>query len=329
MASLRERREAAGLSQAELAERTGVSRATVGAVEQGRHVPAADAAVRMARVLGTTVEALFGGGDEKATLAVDPVLGGRLADAAPVRVGGVGGRTVAAALGDDEWTAPDGVVEDGRLRLLAPAIPAGLVVAGCDPALSIAASLLGADRLVAVAATSGQAVKALEAGRAHAALVHGPRLAPPGGIRRIHFARWQAGVGFARSLGAPSLEALLDDVPLIARPRTAATQQAVDRAARRLGLAGPEPAGVADTHVDAARTAQWEGCGAVTMEPVAARFGLAFHALEEHTVELWVAERWLDHPGLSALADLLGSGAFRARLAPTPGYDLSASGEAA
>ena len=329
MPSLRERREAIGLSQGALAERTGVSRATIGAVEQGRHVPAADAAVRIARVLGSTVEALFGGEDEPALLHAEPVLGGRLPDGAPVRAGGVGGRVVAAALGDDEWAAPDGVVEAGRLRLLAPAVPSGLVVAGCDPALGVAASLLGAERLVAISATSGQALKALEGGRCHAALVHGPRLQAPAGVRRIHFARWQAGVGFDRSLGDPSLEALIDDVPLIARPRTAATQQAVDRAARRLGLDPSAPAGVADTHVDAARTAQWERCAAVTMEPVAARFGLDFLALEEHAVELWVGERWLDHAGLAAVADLLGSRAFRDRLAPMPGYDLSQSGEAA
>ena len=328
MATIRDRREALGLSQAGLAVAAGVSRPAIGALEQGRHVPAADAAIRIARALGTTVEALFAPGEPE-TVHVEPVLGGRLADGVPVRAGGVGGRAVAAPLADDDWSAPDGVVEDGRLRLLGGGLPQGLVVAGCDPALAVAASLLGAQRLVAIQATSGEAQKALAQGRAHAALVHGPRLAAPEDVKRIHFARWRSGVGFARDLGDPSLEALLDDVPLIARPRTAATQQAVDRAARRLGLEAPAPAGVADTHVDAARTAQWEGCGAVTMEPVAARFGLGFHALEEHAVELWVAERWLDHPGLTALADLLRSPAFRDRLAPTPGYDLTQSGEAA
>lgn len=328
MTSLREMRDAAGLSQAELAELSGISRASVGAIEQGRHVPAADAAVRLARALGTTVEALFAD-DEPALLAAEPVLGGRLPDGTAVRAGGVGGRVVAAALGPDEWAAPDAVVEGARLRLLGPAVPGGLVVAGCDPALGVAASLLGPERLVAIAATSGQALKALDAGRCHAALVHGPRLSRRDDVTRMHFARWRAGIAFDRSLGSPSIEALVADVPLIARPATAATQQAVDRVARRLGLAEPTVAGVADTHVDAARTAQWEGCAAVTTEPVAARFGLAFTGIEEHTVELWVADRWTDHPGLAALAGLLGSRAFRDRLSPMPGYDLTNTGEAA
>lgn len=328
MTPIRELRQFAGLSQGELADLAGISRASVGAVEQGRHVPAADAAVRLARALGTTVEALFAG-DERALPAADPVLGGRLPDGAAVRAGRVGGRVVAAALGPDEWAPPDAVVEGTRLRLLGAAVPAGLVVAGCDPALGVAASLLGPERLVAVAATSGQAVKALDAGRCHAALVHGPRLSPRDDVSRVHFARWRAGIAFDRSLRSPSLEALIADVPLIARPSTAATQQAVDRTARRLGLADPTVAGVADTHVDAARTAQWEGCAAVTTEPVAARFGLDFAELEEHTVELWVADRWIDHPGLTALAGLLGSHAFRDRLSPMPGYDLANTGEAA
>jgi len=256
------------------------------------------------------------------------VLGRALPDGAPVRAGSVGGHVVADPLGADEWAAPDAIVERGRLRLAAAAVPAGLVVAGCDPALGIAAGLLGPERLVAVPATSGQARAALDAGRCHGALVHGPRLSPPPGVLRLRFARWRAGVAFDRSLGTPSLEALIADVPLVGRPRTAASQQAVDRAARRLGV--PRPVGeVAYTHVDAARRAHWQHCAAVTIEPVAARFGLGFTELEEHTVELWVAEQWSTHPGLSALADLLRSAAFRDRLSPMPGYDVSQSGDAA
>ena len=329
MTAVRAARVERALTQAQLAREAGVSRALVAAVEQGRHVPAADAAVRIARALGTTVEALFAPEPPRASAVA--VLGDALADGSAVRAGRVGDSVVATPLdaGAALWAAPDGVVENGGVRLFSAAAPAGLVVAGCDPALGVAAALLGPDRLVAVPATSGQALDALDARRCHAALVHGPRLDPPDGVARWRFARWRAGVAYDPSLGSPSLECLLGDVTLVRRPGTAASQQAVDRAARRLGLRGRAHGPVAVSHVDAARRARWDRCAAVTIEPVAAHVGLGFHDLEEHRVELWVAERWREHPGLGALVDLLGRPAFRDRLAPMPGYDLAESGAAA
>jgi DNA-binding XRE family transcriptional regulator len=53
--SLRELREAAGLTQAELAARAGVSRQLVGAVEVGRHLPRVDAALALAAALNVDV----------------------------------------------------------------------------------------------------------------------------------------------------------------------------------------------------------------------------------------------------------------------------------
>ena len=63
---LREERARLGLTQAELAERVGVSRKTINTVENGVFVPSTALALRLARALGTTVEQLFqlpGGGD--------------------------------------------------------------------------------------------------------------------------------------------------------------------------------------------------------------------------------------------------------------------------
>ena len=56
---MRAGRTAVGLTQAELAERTGVSRQTVVAVEAGDYAPSVYLALSLARHLGTTVEALF------------------------------------------------------------------------------------------------------------------------------------------------------------------------------------------------------------------------------------------------------------------------------
>jgi putative transcriptional regulator len=56
---LREAREARGWTQAELAQRVGVTRKTINTVENGVFVPSTLLALKLARAMGTTVEALF------------------------------------------------------------------------------------------------------------------------------------------------------------------------------------------------------------------------------------------------------------------------------
>ena len=64
---IREERVRLGLTQAQLATRAGVSRKTINTVENGVFVPSTVLALRLAKVLGTTVEDLF---------ALDPDWGG-------------------------------------------------------------------------------------------------------------------------------------------------------------------------------------------------------------------------------------------------------------
>lgn len=56
---LREARAAARWTQAELAERVGVSRKTINTVENGVFVPSTVLALKLARALGKSVEQLF------------------------------------------------------------------------------------------------------------------------------------------------------------------------------------------------------------------------------------------------------------------------------
>ncbi|MDB5722071.1 MAG: transcriptional regulator [Alphaproteobacteria bacterium] len=56
---LRDARSALGLTQAELAERVGVSRKTINTVENGVFVPSTLLALKLARALGCAVEAIF------------------------------------------------------------------------------------------------------------------------------------------------------------------------------------------------------------------------------------------------------------------------------
>lgn len=56
---LKEARAAAGLTQAELAERVGVSRKTINTVENGVFVPSTFLALKLAQALKARVEDLF------------------------------------------------------------------------------------------------------------------------------------------------------------------------------------------------------------------------------------------------------------------------------
>jgi putative transcriptional regulator len=56
---LRELRETRGWSQAELAERLGVSRQTVNAIETGKYDPSLPLAFRMAKIFRRPIEAIF------------------------------------------------------------------------------------------------------------------------------------------------------------------------------------------------------------------------------------------------------------------------------
>ncbi len=57
--SLKDERARLGLTQAELAERVGVSRKTVNTVENGVFVPSTTLALKLARALGCQVEDIF------------------------------------------------------------------------------------------------------------------------------------------------------------------------------------------------------------------------------------------------------------------------------
>jgi putative transcriptional regulator len=57
--TLREARAARGWTQADLAERVGVTRKTINTVENGVFIPSTLLALKLARALETTVEQLF------------------------------------------------------------------------------------------------------------------------------------------------------------------------------------------------------------------------------------------------------------------------------
>lgn len=327
---IRHLRSARGLTQAQLAELAQVSRQLVGAVEADRHLPRVDAAVRLAAALSTTVEALLAPEIHRAIgVLEDPQ------DGALVRIGRVGDRLVSVpATGSGEgWASADAQVRGGAVQLFDLERPT-LIVAGCDPIIGLASRLLettSGPRVVPVATSSATAAAVLAAGRSHAVTVHGPDLderRSTVAVRRWHVARWRVGLAAPTDL-APGWvdDALAGRIPVVHREPGAGSQAAFERARRPeqppgTPIIGPRVGG----HADAAWRAVTDRMVAVTIEPAALANGLAFHPLETHTSELWVAAEHTDNALLHAFVNELTGERVHRRLAAIGGYDLTDNG---
>ena len=332
---MRAYRESLGWSQQDLAERAGVSRQMVGAVEAGRHVPNVRAALALAGSLGVSVEELF----LDATAEPVPVIGDDFpAVGSPAVVTRVGEQMVVAVVDhgvadSERWAVVDATIGAGGVVLLDDALVDGLVVAGCDPALGVLAGLVervSPHRVVTVHASTGRSIDALAAGRVHGVVVHAPsgRFAtPPVPVRRWQLACWQVGVASGRVAGVPTVDEIAERrLRVVQRDSGAGTQQAFSRALERIGGPASVPGPVGEGHVDVARRVAAGATAGLTMEAAARSFGLGFAALEEHAVELWLDERWASLPAAVTIVDVLNSASLRSRLELIGGYDLTGCG---
>ncbi|TVR22408.1 MAG: helix-turn-helix domain-containing protein [Nitriliruptor sp.] len=330
---VRDLRVERGLTQRQLAELAGVSRQLVGAVEADRHLPRVDAALGLARALHTSVEELLAPVAREAVGVLTEPTDGTL-----VRVGRVGERLVCSPTsGSGEgWAAADAVVRGGAVELLDVERPA-VIVAGCDPVIGLASRLLesaAGPRVVPVATSSATAVAVLGAGRCHAIMVHGPAgtlPSPPVPVQRWRVARWQVGLAAADPAPGWVEEALAGRVPVIQREAGAGSQAAFERA---LTIGGPPIDPIVDGprvsgHAEAAWRAATDGMVAVTIEPAALAIGLAFHPLEVHDSQLWIAADHAELAGLQAFMDELTGERVHRRLDAIGGYDLVGCGTTA
>ena len=203
---VRELRVATGLSQGELADRAGITRQAVSAIESGSYVPNTVVALKLSQALGCPVERLFRLGDisQKIRASAASTIGewGRArptADGAQgstdgvhfpeqfrVHLARVGDQLVASEMSGSERFAPaDGV---GRLipdvpeqldvdLFVEPEVPDRTVlVLGCDPSLRLLSEHVHRQtketRVLWRHAGSVAALRALRAGEAHIAGTH-------------------------------------------------------------------------------------------------------------------------------------------------------------
>lgn len=351
---VRELREARGLSQIALAERSHLTRQSVGAIEAFRAVPAVDVALRIARALDCQVEELFGPMEEPATLDVE--LGGEPA-AARVALAFVRERWVGLPLaGDGFRTAADALLAKarGRRATVAPLRPLAesrdnLALMGCATGLGLLADRLhgrrGAGRYLWLPSSSGRALRALADGTTHVAGVHSvdgghDTDANVAAVRRklgrepvalVTLARWEAGLltrvddGRVRSIA----DVTAPRVRLVVREKGAGARQLLEQRMRAAGMsldiARAKPLAAAG-HLDVARAiAMGAADVGVATRDAALAFGLRFVPLAEERYDLVIPQLLMRDARVERLLDVLVSQASRREL-EVLGYDVSGAG---
>ena len=363
---IRARRIAAGISQAGLAARAGISRQAYSSIEHGSATPATDVALRLARVLGASVEALFGDGAQPdATGTPDgALLTTPLADGRPMRadVHRVGKRWIARPLaGTPQHPAivrslpvanalihgtvgADGASVD---ELLSPPAGRSIVVVGCDPSVAVVAAHL-AERGVALSwheMGSVAALRELAAGNAHVAGCHllDPQTRQynlPAVVRYlpfpttvVTFAVWDQGL-----LAAPGNPKRIRGVEDLSRPgifmvnreEGSGSRALLNEALSQAGVPIESVAGYDRSAYSHLSVAEAVGMGlvdtGVAVRAAAIALGLDFVPLGQERYDLVIPNHFLDEPAIVELLSALRRPALRRQIEALGGYDVASMG---
>ncbi len=353
--SLRQRRAAAGLSQSELAERVGVSRQAIVAIEAGRQVPSTVLALQLARALSCGMDELF-------QLSGGPVVRARLAGAPGesrrVVMGRVDGAFVAHSVLDARRAA-DGLLlerlpsgDSWLVELLHDhrEVDGNLLVAGCAPLLGALSERLGKrfrdTRATWIATDSAKALELLAHGFVHIAGIHLADATDPEAHSRaaqaafpgqrttlVNLARWRQGLVVApgNPLGLEAgPELLRDGVRHALREPGSGARRVLDHLlgatpVSELASSGRSP--IASDHQEVAQLLRWGVADVgITIEAEALSRGLHFIPVTEERFDLIVPESRLEARAVSRFIDLIDRDPFRAEAARLRGYDLSQAG---
>lgn len=351
---VREIRARLGLSQSELAQRCGISRQAVGAIESEAATPGVTVALRISAALGTSVEGLFGGSGQGAVRA-RALAEDHLREGERVLLTRIGERRVARRADLLESGPPGMFPASGTVRrVLAQEVdvetgPPGtgvevLLVAGCDTGLGLLAGHARRGRGVDAAwqnADNKSALTLLARGGVHAAAVHVPEAeatAPEpeksAGLVRIHFARSR--IGFVVRQGNPLGFGEAGDLGsgrfrLVNRPCGAGARSLLDERLRSAGVAqdgvpGYEREVAGHLQVCEAVASGTADVGVATENAAQAK-GLEFLPVRSESCDLWFPASFISLPAAQAMLDTLQSDAFRWDLAAVGSYDVARTGD--
>jgi molybdate-binding protein/DNA-binding XRE family transcriptional regulator len=335
------RRLAKEWSQAELAERAGISRAAVSAIEGERLSPSVATALALATVFECSVEELFGRG------GISKSHGSQWA----WQPRGESSRYWEAEIGHRRLLYPveamnlnptphDGVWQDGVLHDSGSAAETTLVMASCDPA----AGLLSAEyfrasgfRLLVFPRGGRAALELLRQKLVHVAGLHYSTEDAPernaetartqfaSDCRLLRVAKWESGIALAADNRSRSAESVARR-PLrwAARESGSAARECLDELLGSRRFSGRKVSGHAA--VAEAVHAGWAEAG-VCVRFSAAEAGLNFLPVRKETLDLCFPTAFQHDRRLQALVRLLRGRACRRLISDLPGYDARHTGE--
>jgi putative molybdopterin biosynthesis protein len=328
---LREYREQSKYSATALAAAAGVTRQTVHAIEAGSFVPNTAIALKLARLLGATVEQLFA--DPEQARTEDPEWLTPAAQMQPAQLARVGARLMALPSTPFSWPEADAI--SGVTMPSDYELGRRVVVAGCDPAIAIVARHLAANtpfRVVAFNCSSTRSSQLLQEGKVHIAGTH---LAGgvPAKTRSFTLAFWEEGIvtqpGNPKKL-ATVADLARPDILIVNREKGAGSRTFLDAELRRAGIKSSAVAGygrLAAGHLQAASFVSAGMVDACIAPRAAARaFGLGFVPLATERYDLFIPRHEMITPAVQALLEALQAAPVRGALTGLAGYDTSRSG---
>ena len=350
---LKRQRKAAGLSQNELAERVGVSRQAILAIEASRNVPSTSLGLKLAYALGCSVEDIF-------QLAPAPGIHAHLAPAPPANEGGtrvalgrVADRWVAHRLPSHGVAAADGTIAgaDGDMVEVTPLVSSSslrsnVLVAGCAPLLGAVAARVGQRfsdaRVTWLPRDNRRSLQLLAGGLVHVAGLHysdegggateaaAKRALPGQRLLVVNLTRWRMGV--VTPAGNPLGLAAGGD---LVRPGLRLARREEGSGAHSLasqltdGACDKQDGPPAADHREVARMVRSGSADAgIAIESAALAEGLDFIPLVSERFDLAVPADIAANEPVSRLIETLDDPAFRTEVEHLPGYDGSQSGQA-
>lgn len=363
---LAEFRKLRGLGAPEVAQAAGISRQTIYAIEAGSYVPNTTVALRISRLLETSVEELFVLEEDqardahilKAVLLPDQ----QSSSGDLLQLCQIDDHLVAVRPDHGSWTLPpaDAVLVEHKSPVSRRAsackvssyrdredFTRRILIAGCDPAISIVARFLrdAGTEAVLVGRNSTQSLELLRQGLIHVAGTHLQDPIPARTVTEIQkrlpqrpvtvfsYAIWEQGLVIAK--GNPkSIAGIHDlsrkDVTIINREPGAGSRALLDLQLSRAAIKTTAVRGydkLATGHLRAAAAVS-EGDADCCVAPRAAAriYSLDFVPLVREHYHFVVQNKHLELPGIQNLIETLGRSALRRELSEFVGYDASSAG---